>query len=85
MTATTTSITFIGSASCLSDTCHTDGAGSAAMELGPCSARRRAASASVRPRSRSAPSEETTASGSCVYQGVGPAAAVGDDSTVLMG
>ena len=53
MIATMTSMTFIGSASWLSDTCQSDGDFSAAIELGPCSASRRAASACVSPRSRS--------------------------------
>ncbi len=64
MIATMTSMTFIGSASWLSDTCQSDGGFSAAIALGPCSASRRAASACVSPRSRSVPRAATTASGS---------------------
>ena len=70
MIATATSMTFMGSASCCSATCHVDGGFSAAIELGPCSASRCAASAAVSPRSRSLRNAATTASGSWLYHAV---------------
>jgi hypothetical protein len=70
---TAASMTFIGSRSCASATCHTDGGFSPEIWFGPCSASRLAASPSPRPRSASLPTLARTAAGSSANQWSAPA------------
>ena len=74
---TAMSMMFIGSRSCSSATCQTDGGASPVISFGPLRASRAVASVWVRPWSASVPSAATTAASSCANHASGSWATLG--------
>ena len=74
---TAMSMMFIGSRSCSSATCQTDGGFSPVISFGPWRDRRAAASAWVSPWSASVSRAATTAASSCANHVSGPCAGLG--------